>query len=76
MSSPFARDAESSIPCLDQTLLDLAIGGEAHHQLRNPVREIVAVVLPSMEGLAVRAYKILKVSTLCKFRDPRCDKNS
>lgn len=62
---------ESVVSICDRLFVGLAVGSEAHHELRNAVGEIVSVILPGVEGLSVRRDQILEVQVFDDLRDPR-----
>ena len=49
--------SEPAVAGVDQRLIELTILRKTHHQLRDPVREIVSLDLPCMEGLAVATFR-------------------
>ena len=49
---------------------------QAHHQLRDPVGKVIAVVLPGVERLAVGRYQVLEVGVLRQVRNPRGDQDA
>jgi NADPH-dependent 2,4-dienoyl-CoA reductase/sulfur reductase-like enzyme len=75
---PLARrgDAEPAVAGADELLVGLAVLGQAHHQLRDPVGEVIAVVLPGVERLAVGRDQVLEVGVLRQVGYPRGDQDA
>ena len=62
-------DAQPAVAVVHQRLVDLPVFGQAHHQLRDPVGEVVAVVLPVMERLAVGRHEVFEVGVFGQVRN-------
>ena len=64
---PFSRggDAKPAVAVADQRLVGLPVPGQAHHQLRDAVGEVIAVVLPGVECLPVGGDEVVEVGAFC-----------
>jgi hypothetical protein len=61
------------VASFNQAFIELAVPREAHHQLRDSVRELVPVDLPRVKRLAVGRHEILEIRTFGHFRNARGD---
>src|SRR5690606_19843692 len=58
--------ADPRIACRNHLRVALPIGGEAHHQLRNAMPQLLVLVgVPGMPGLAIGAYELLHQFVFC-----------
>src|SRR5699024_2904210 len=66
------RQPNSTIALVNQFVTQLAILGEAHHQLGGAVGKILPIVLPGVEGFAIGGDQVFKIGVLGEFRDAGC----